>query len=136
MHNLGVLAVENSDGRPDYATAALWFAKAAESGVRDSQFNLAVLLARGLGTPQDLVKAYAWFAIAAEQGDGEAAKKRDELSPRLAAADLAAARSTAEAFRPRLVDEAANEVPEPPAGLGAAASGESINLGKPKLSGL
>lgn len=136
MHNLGVLAVENSDGRPDYATAALWFAKAAEFGIRDSQFNLAVLLARGLGVPQDLVKAYAWFAIVAAQGDAEAAAKRDELGARLAAADLAAAKRTAEAFRPRLANQAANEAPGLQGGSDAAASAGPATTGKPKVSGL
>ncbi len=46
MHNLGVLVVEGSDSKPKYTSAALWFGKAAEYGIRDSQYNLAVLLAR------------------------------------------------------------------------------------------
>ncbi|WOJ89825.1 tetratricopeptide repeat protein [Methylocapsa polymorpha] len=137
MHNLGVIAAaESSDGRPDYATAALWFAKAAEFGIRDSQFNLAVLLARGLGVPQDVVKAYAWFAIVATQGDAEAAAKRDELGARLAAADLATAKMSAEAFRPRLASQAANEAPGPQGGSDAAESAGPASIGKPKVSGL
>lgn len=136
MHNLGVLAADPPDGRPDYATAALWFQKAAEYGVRDSQFNLAVLSARGLGVPRDPVKAYAWFAIVAAQGDGEAARKRDEVGARLAGADLVAAKTTAEAFQPRQPDQAANEALNRRL---AADSGESASpepAVKPEVSGL
>ena len=47
---------------PDLEKASGLFRQAAERGVRDSQFNLAILHARGLGVPQDLVEAYKWFA--------------------------------------------------------------------------
>ena len=63
--------------RPDLEKASALFRKAAERGVRDSQFNLAILHARGLGVPQDLVEAYKWFGIAASSGDEESAKRRD-----------------------------------------------------------
>ncbi|MBL3684233.1 hypothetical protein F2981_08610 [Sinorhizobium meliloti] len=39
--------------------------KAASLGVRDSQFNLAVLYARGDGVARNLEESYKWFAIAA-----------------------------------------------------------------------
>ena len=78
--------------------------------MRDSQFNLAVLNARGLGTPQDLQSAYVWFAIAAQQGDTEAAKKRDELNARLSADQMKAAKSTIAAFKPRNPIASANDV--------------------------
>ena len=44
------------------------FRQAAEHGVRDSQFNLAILHARGLGVPQDLIEAYKWFGDRRELG--------------------------------------------------------------------
>src|SRR3712207_8356790 len=47
MHNLAVLLAEGAEGRADYAAASRWFTAAAEHGLKDSQFNLAVLLARG-----------------------------------------------------------------------------------------
>ena len=53
MHNLAVLYAEGVEGKPDYASAAQWFRKAAEHGVADSQYNLGVLSARGLGTEQE-----------------------------------------------------------------------------------
>lgn len=114
MHNLAVLLAEGAGGRPDYAAAVEWFRKAAEHGVRDSQFNLAVLLARGLGTGQDLSGSYQWFALAAAQGDDDAAKKRDEIAGRLSAADLAAVKKVAERWRPKTLDQGANEVGLPP----------------------
>ena len=132
MHNLGVLAAEG--GKPNYTSAALWFGKAAEYGVRDSQYNLAVLLARGLGLPKDLVKSYTWFAIVAAAGDADAARKRDDVAARLTSSELAAANAAAAAFAPRPADHTANEIPPPPAQLDAPpAQGQSL---KPKVSGL
>jgi localization factor PodJL len=128
MHNLGVLAAEGADGRPDYAGAAIWFEKAAQTGVRDSQFNFAVLLARGLGVARDLPRAYSLFALLANEGDAEAAKRRDDLAPRLTNAELAAAKATAAAFRPEPSDEAADERIATP----ARAPADS----KPDVSGL
>jgi localization factor PodJL len=132
MHNLGVLAAEG--GKPNYTSAALWFGKAAEYGIRDSQYNLAVLLARGLGLPKDLVKSYTWFAIVAAAGDADAARKRDDVAARLTSSELAAANAAAAGFAPRPADRAANETPPPPAQLKAIpAQGQPV---KPKVSGL
>jgi localization factor PodJL len=112
----------------------LWFGKAAEYGIRDSQYNLAVLLARGLGLPKDLVKSYTWFAIVAAAGDADAARKRDDVAARLTSSELAAANAAAMGFAPRPADPAANEIPPPPAQLEASpAQGQSV---KPKVSGL
>jgi hypothetical protein len=131
MHNLGVLAAEG--GKPNYTSAALWFGKAAEYGIRDSQYNLAVLLARGLGLPKDLVKSYTWFAIVAATGDADAARKRDDVAARLTSSELAAANAAAAGFAPRPTDHAANEITPPPARLEAApAQGPPV----PKVSGL
>jgi TPR repeat protein len=132
MHNLGVLAAEGS--KPNYTSAALWFGKAAEYGIRDSQYNLAVLLARGLGLPKDLVKSYTWFAIVAAAGDADAARKRDDVAARLTSSELAAANAAAAGFAPRPADRAANEILPSPAQPGAApAKDQSV---KPKVSGL
>lgn len=132
MHNLGVLAAEG--GKPNYTSAALWFGKAAEYGIRDSQYNLAVLLGRGLGLPKDLVKSYTWFAIVAAVGDADAARKRDDVAARLTSSELAAANAAAAGFAPRPADRAANEITPPPVQLEAApAQGQP---GKPKVSGL
>lgn len=116
MHNLAVLMAEGADGRPDFAGAAELFRKAADLGVRDSQYNLAILLGRGLGLEQDLAQSYVWFAVAASQGDADAGKKRDEVGAKLAPADLAAARSTAQQWKPRTPDPLANDATAPAGG--------------------
>jgi localization factor PodJL len=90
-----------------------WYNEAAEAGLKDSQFNMGILLARGIGTKPDPAGAFKWFALAAAQGDAEAAKKRDELAGRLSAADLMAARASVEQWRPRSVDPVANQAPAP-----------------------
>lgn len=113
MHNLAVLYAEGVTGKPDYPLAAEWFKKAADHGVRDSQYNLAILLARGLGAAQDLSQSYTWFAVAAAQGDEDAGKKRDEVALKLSPAELAAARTGVEQWRPRAAEPQANEVALP-----------------------
>ncbi|HTJ02715.1 MAG TPA: hypothetical protein VL492_07970, partial [Methylovirgula sp.] len=125
MHNLAVLTAEGGEnGKPDYANAAQWFRKAAEYGVKDSQFNVAILLARGLGVPQNLTLSYVWFSAAAAQGDSDAASKRDDVGAKLSPADLAAAKATAAAFRPKVPDPTANDVDTPAGGWTPAATGK------------
>ena len=63
-----------SAGEPDYTGAIGWFRRAAEHGVRDSQYNLAVLLARGLGTPQDLSASY--HLVRHRRGPGRRGRRR------------------------------------------------------------
>lgn len=116
MHNLAVMLAEGGDnGKPDYGAASEWFRKAGEAGVRDSQYNLAILYARGLGLPQSLTQSYVWFAAAAAQGDADADKKREEVGARLDSRELAAAKAAAAAFRVKEPPREANEV-APPAG--------------------
>ena len=67
------------DGPPDAEKALRWFLTAADYGLHDSQYNLGVIYARGLGATQDLVTSYKWFAIAAAQGDPDAKARRDEV---------------------------------------------------------
>jgi localization factor PodJL len=135
MHNLAVLLAEGGGDKPEYAGAAEWFRRAAEHGVRDSQFNLAVLYGRGLGVTQDLSKSYKWFAIAAAHGDEDAGKKRDEVAARMTSSEVAAARAAAERWRAEPTDRAANEVTLPAQGwtdtsASAPAPARAANAGK------
>ncbi len=82
-----------STASPTIRSAAYWFRKAADYGVTDSQYNLGILYARGIGVETNLAEAYKWFALAAREGDSESAKKRDEVGARLDQAPLAAARA-------------------------------------------
>ena len=117
MHNLAVLIAEDPrDGKPDYAEAAHWFRKAAEFGVRDSQFNLGVLYGRGLGVPQDLGQSWMWFSLAARQGDADAAGKRDEVAAKMDANALAAASKALADFKTQTPSPEANETPAPAGG--------------------
>ena len=99
---------------PNYKSAAQWFRKAADRGVADSQFNLGILYARGIGVEQNLAESFKWFSLAAAQGDADAGHKRDDIAKRLDAAvargrqardpDLharAAARRRRSTWRPR-----------------------------------
>ncbi len=110
MHNLGVLMTQS--GKQDELKPALgWFERAAEFGVRDSQYNLGIMYARGFGVPVDLAAAYKWFSIAAVAGDADAGKKRDEVGKALDPATLSAAKMAAETFKAKTPDPDANEVP-------------------------
>jgi localization factor PodJL len=125
MHNLAVLYAEGVDGKPDYKAAAQWFQKASNYGVTDSQYNLAILYARGIGLTANLAESYRWFALAAAAGDGEAAKKRDEVAARLDQKTLAMAKAAAQGFAPdREPDEAIN-LKAPPGGWDKAPAAQA-----------
>ena len=116
MHNLAVLYAEGAGGTPDLERASALFRKAAERGVRDSQFNLAILHARGLGVPQDLIEAYKWFGIAASSGDAESAKRRDIIGEALLRMTRPAAEEAVATFKPVPLVSEANEVLIPEGG--------------------
>ena len=60
-----------------------------------------------------LEEAYKWFAIAAKTGDTDAAAKRDEVAEAMGQGDLDRARSVANSWTARPLDEAANRVTIP-----------------------
>jgi localization factor PodJL len=98
------------------------FRTAAEHGVADSQYNLAILYARGIGLDQNLAASYKWFALAAAQGDQEAGRKRDEIAGRLDPQTLAAAKHAVKVFVADRQPEVAVTVPTPPGGWDAVAA--------------
>ena len=110
MHNLAVIHT-GAVGQPDYALAARWFLAAAELGLKDSQFNIAILLERGLGVPANPVEAYKWYMAAGAQGDADATARADALEATLAPDDAKRARRLAAEFRAQPVNAAANDVP-------------------------
>jgi localization factor PodJL len=57
----------------DQEAAALWFERAASSGLAPAQFRLAILYSRGVGRPRDDVAARRWYEKAAEAGNAQAA---------------------------------------------------------------
>ena len=89
--------------------AARWFKDAADLGLTDSQFNLAVLYERGLGVKTSLAEAYKWYSIAATAGDSESKARVAALASRIKPADRDAADKAVKAYKPRPVDIAAND---------------------------
>ena len=85
-------AAHAAEGKPDYRAAAQWFTRAAAHGVADSQYNLGILYARGIGVEQNLAESYKWFSLAAAQGDQDAGKKREDVATRLDKQALVAAK--------------------------------------------
>lgn len=114
MHALAMLLSEGSlpglNGKPDWAGALKWFRTAADLGHRDSQYNLGVIYARGLGVSADAAEAWKWLDLAARQGDEDSARKRDILSREADAALLARAQQASAAFVPGAPVAAANTV--------------------------
>ncbi len=103
MHNLGALLLKN-DTAQSYREAASWFDRAAEAGLADSQYNLALLYEHGLGIEQDLSRAYQWYLRAAKSGVKEAAEQAGRLKRTLSAAEMAVAAERANSWQPVLED--------------------------------
>jgi len=102
-----------SEGTPDHQAAVRWFTEAADLNVTDSQFNLAILAAKGLGMPKDLTEAYKWLDIVARKGDADAAAKRDELAKVMDPEQLKIAEGKAKLWKARTPDLDANTVSIP-----------------------
>ncbi len=141
MHNLAVInAMGNPpEVQPDMDRAVEWFKQAADFGIKDSQFNLGILNGQGMGVPQNLEEAYKWFAIAAKTGDTDAAAKRDEVAEAMGQGDLDRARSVANSWTARPLDEAANRVTIPESwkgrpGAPVAAAAEQIKSAQALLN--
>ena len=63
----------------DYSTAYQLFSHLAEEGDYDAQYNLAVLLKKGLGRPTHYKNALKWAFLAELGGIGKATDMREEL---------------------------------------------------------
>jgi localization factor PodJL len=111
MHDLGHYYATGADGTsPDLPQAVKWFSMAAERGVLDSQFNLAVLYQGGSGVPLSLEEAYVWYAIAGVQGDKMASQRSEAVALELSENQLANARSRVKAFAPKPINNSANGI--------------------------
>ncbi len=137
MHNLAVIST-GTNGGSELTMAAYWFGQAASYGLKDSQFNLAILYERGMGVGKDLAQAYFWYALAARQGDPDAQARLNTLKDAVKASLPDINRKLA-AFQPRVPDRVANvvavsdpqwraEVPAlPPAPAVPPADGPQVN---------
>jgi localization factor PodJL len=120
MHNLAVLDADGGGKGANYKSASQWFRKAADRGVADSQFNLGILYARGIGVEQNLAESFKWFSLAAAQGDADSVRKRDDVSKRLDAQSLAAAKLAIQTFTPEGQPDDAVNVASPAGGWDVA----------------
>ncbi len=90
--------------------------KAGARGVPDSQYNLGVLYARGIGVEANFGESYRWFALAAQSGDQDAAQKRDDVAKRLDASTLSAVRAAVQSWTLEPQPDDAVTVKAPPGG--------------------
>ena len=80
---------ENGNGvRVDLARAGEYYAAAAKMGNPVAQTLIGRLFEEGKGTPKNLAYAYVNYSRAAAGGVADAAKKRDEIKPKLTPAEL------------------------------------------------
>ena len=119
---------------PTTRSASQWFRKAADRGVADSQFNLGILYARGIGVEQNLAESFKWFSLAAAQGDADSARKRDDIAKRLDAQSLAAAKLAIQTFTPEPQPDDAINVATPAGGWDSAPAQAAAQ--KPAANGL
>ncbi|MGX6648602.1 peptidoglycan-binding protein [Maricaulaceae bacterium MS644] len=121
MHDAGGMFINAGDTPDNQATAARWFEQGALHGVRDSQFNMALLYQEGFGVPVSPADAYAWFTIAADAGDADAAARAQALRPELTPEARRQAQAAAAGFTARESDPSAQGVyPAQPWDLGAS----------------
>jgi localization factor PodJL len=132
MHNLAVLFAMGANGPVDNDSAAQWFTKAAEFGVKDSQYNLGILAAKGLGVKQNLEESYKWFALAAKAGDKDAASKRDEIANAMRPEQLAKARAATDLWKAKAAEPAVNAVEIPDSWK--ESPGQTASVGEPPVN--
>jgi localization factor PodJL len=108
MHNLAVISASRSP-KGDYEGAVRWFNAAADHGLADSQYNLAVLYENGMGVAKDMRQAYKWLLLAAKAGDKDSAGRLDALKPKMSADDLAAAEEQAATWHSKPMKTVAND---------------------------
>ncbi|MBW8318622.1 MAG: peptidoglycan-binding protein, partial [Rhizobium sp.] len=102
----------------------------ADLGVSDSQFNLAILYARGNGVPQDLEASYKWFALVAKEGDKDAAQKRDEVANSMKPEQLEKARAVVDLWKAKPLDVNANSANVPDEWVGKGLKTASVDMKK------
>ena len=111
MHDLALYYTDGRGGvSVDVPTAEKWFEQAAQHGVVDSQFNLAVLSESKPEPTRDVEKAFFWYNIAAQQGDQIAKQRVNIISEGLSPEQLEAVQARVAAFTPRPVNPEVNGV--------------------------
>ena len=73
----------------------------ARSGDPEAQVEMGILYEYGFSMKGNRIVALAWYMLAAEKGHARAAKYRDQLQPKLSAAQVEAARKQSQTLVPR-----------------------------------
>lgn len=111
MHDLALYYTDGKGGvDKDISEAVRWFKEAADRGVVDSQFNLAVLSESGQGMQQSFETAFFWYSIAARQGDQYAQKRVSLLKDNINPDQLSELSKRIKAFEPKAINETANGI--------------------------
>ena len=87
MYDYALFLAEGEGGPKSEPEAVKWFAKAAEHGLLDAQYNLGVVHAEGIGTEKNLAEALFWFEVAAIGGDTGAKQEVTNLRARVPMSD-------------------------------------------------
>ncbi len=66
-------------GEGEAPLAFAWYRRAAEAGLPEAEFNVAVMLDSGRGVARDITQAATWYARAASHGDHRAAYNLGQL---------------------------------------------------------
>lgn len=85
---LGYLYYKGLGVRPDPATAALWFNRAADKDQPTAQFFLGTLYLEGRGVDQDFARAHMWCDLALSNGFSAGLDCRDEAALHMDADDM------------------------------------------------
>ena len=78
--------------------AVTWLHDTANAGDPESQRQLGLMYADGVGTLQDFVSAHLWLNLAAALGNANAAAERTRIEDRMSGAEIQEARDRAEAW--------------------------------------
>lgn len=105
-------APQNPTTKPDFKVALKWFSMAANAGLVDAQYNLAVLYEKGHGTEVDLVETYKWYSIAGNKGDQQAKKRAKLVKLELSASQILAAQKAVKVWKVAELPQNANIAPK------------------------
>ena len=105
-------APQNPIIKPDFKVALKWFSMAANAGLVDAQYNLAVMFEKGHGTDVDLVETYKWYSIAGNKGDQQAKKRAKVIKLELSTSQVLQAQKAVKAWKMVALPENANNAPK------------------------
>ncbi|MGA1370233.1 MAG: hypothetical protein ACO3Z6_01385 [Pseudomonadales bacterium] len=101
---LGHMYHAGSGALQSFTLAHDWLMRAARQNDPEAQFSLGVMYRDGQAVEADPVAAYTWFNLAAAQGSDDASDARDHLLMSLTPAQVLAAQTASEQWKPGDLD--------------------------------